>query len=58
MKEVLQMQGLIAHATVRPPQLGVDSDERAELRKLAEAAGLLGGRADARRASASVETTA
>ena len=41
MKEVLKMQGLIAHATVRPPQLGIDADERAELRKLADAAGLL-----------------
>jgi 4-hydroxy-tetrahydrodipicolinate synthase len=40
-KEVLKMQGLIAHATVRPPQLGVGDDERAQLRKLASAAGLL-----------------
>ena len=52
------MQGLIAHATVRPPPLGVGSDERAELHKLSEAAGLLGERADARRASASIETAA
>jgi len=41
MKEVLRMQGLIAHATVRPPQLGVDDAERAELRRLAGFAGLL-----------------
>jgi 4-hydroxy-tetrahydrodipicolinate synthase len=41
MKEVLKMQGLIAHATVRPPQLGVDEGERAELRRLAAFAGLL-----------------
>ena len=45
MKEVLRMQGLIAHATVRPPQLGVDDGERAQLRKLAIAAGLLAERA-------------
>jgi dihydrodipicolinate synthase/N-acetylneuraminate lyase len=43
MKEVLKMQGLIAHATVRPPQLGVDDAERAELRRLAAFAGLLEG---------------
>jgi len=41
MKEVLVMQRLIAHATVRAPQLGVDDAERAELRRLAEFAGLL-----------------
>jgi len=41
MKEVLVMQGMIAHATVRPPQLPVDDAERAELRRLAEQAGLL-----------------
>ena len=41
MKEVLKMQGLIAHATVRPPQLGVDDAERAELARLATFAGLL-----------------
>jgi len=41
MKEVLVMQGLIAHATVRAPLLGVDDGERAELRRLAEFAGLL-----------------
>ena len=42
MKEVLKLQGLFPHATVRAPQLGVDDDERAELRRLAQAAGLLG----------------
>ena len=41
MKEVLRMQGLIPHATVRAPQLGVDDAERAELRRLAQHAGLL-----------------
>lgn len=41
MKEVLVMQGLIRHATVRPPQLPVDKAERAELRRLAEKAGLI-----------------
>ena len=41
MKEVLRMQGLIAHATVRPPQLGVDEAERTDLRRLAAFAGLL-----------------
>ena len=41
MKEVLKLQGLIAHATVRPPQLGVDDAERAELARLATHAGLL-----------------
>ena len=44
MKEVLKMQGLIAHATVRAPQLGVDDAERAELRRLAQFAGLLDAR--------------
>ena len=44
MKEVLKMQGLIPHATVRPPQLGVDDAERAELRRLAAFAGLIAGR--------------
>jgi 4-hydroxy-tetrahydrodipicolinate synthase len=43
MKEVLVMQGLIPHATVRAPQLGVDDAERAELRRLARHAGLLAG---------------
>jgi 4-hydroxy-tetrahydrodipicolinate synthase len=41
MKEVLVLQGLIRHATVRPPQLPVDDAERAELRRLAERAGLI-----------------
>ena len=41
MKEVLKMQGLIPHADVRPPQLGVDDGERAELRRLAVQAGLV-----------------
>jgi 4-hydroxy-tetrahydrodipicolinate synthase len=41
MKEVLVLQGLIRHATVRPPQLPVDDAERAELRRLAEHAGLI-----------------
>ena len=41
MKEVLKLQGLIAHAAVRPPQLGVDDAERAELKRSAERAGLL-----------------
>jgi len=41
MKEVLKLQGLIAHAAVRPPQLGVDDAERAELERLARFAGLL-----------------
>ena len=41
MKEVLKLQGLIPHAAVRPPQLGVDDVERAELRRLAEQAGLI-----------------
>ena len=44
MKEVLKMQGLIPHATVRSPQLGVDDAERAELRRLAAFAGLIAGR--------------
>jgi dihydrodipicolinate synthase/N-acetylneuraminate lyase len=41
MKEVLRMQDLIAYATVREPQLGVDDAERRELRRLALAAGLI-----------------
>lgn len=44
MKEVLVMQGLIRHASVRPPQLPVDDAERAELRRLAEGAGLIARR--------------
>ena len=42
MKEVLKLQGLIAHAAVRPPQLGIGDSERAELQRLATLAGLLG----------------
>lgn len=41
MKEILALQGIIPHATARPPQLGVNDEERAELRRLTEAAGLL-----------------
>ncbi len=41
MKEVLKLQGLIAHATVRPPQLPVDDAERVELARLARIAGLI-----------------
>jgi 4-hydroxy-tetrahydrodipicolinate synthase len=41
MKEVLRMQGLIAHATVREPQLGVDEAERKELHRLSVAARLV-----------------
>jgi 4-hydroxy-tetrahydrodipicolinate synthase len=41
MKEVLVLQGLVRHAAVRPPQLPVDDAERAELRRLAEHAGLI-----------------
>jgi 4-hydroxy-tetrahydrodipicolinate synthase len=41
MKEVLKLQGLIPHASVRPPQLCVDDAERAELSRLAEQAGLI-----------------
>lgn len=42
MKEVLKLQGLFPHATVREPQLPVDDAERVELARLARAAGLLG----------------
>jgi 4-hydroxy-tetrahydrodipicolinate synthase len=41
MKEVLKLQGLIPHATVRAPQLGVDDAERKEIERLARFAGLL-----------------
>ena len=41
MKEVLKLQGLFPHATVRPPQLPVDDAERAELARLARVAGLV-----------------
>ncbi len=40
MKEVLKLQGLFPHATVRPPQLPVDDAERAVIARLARAAGL------------------
>ncbi len=43
MKEVLVLQGLFPSAAVRPPQLPVDDAERAELRRLALAAGLIDG---------------
>ena len=46
MKEVLRLQGLISHATVRPPQLPVDDAERAELRRLAMFAGLVSDRVE------------
>lgn len=41
MKEVLKLQGLFPHATVREPQLGVDDAERAQIRRLTQAAGLI-----------------
>lgn len=41
MKEILVMQGLIAHAAVRRPQLGISDEERGELRTIAKAAGLI-----------------
>jgi 4-hydroxy-tetrahydrodipicolinate synthase len=41
MKEVLVLQGVFPHAACRPPQLGIDDAERAELRRLAAAAGLI-----------------
>ena len=41
MKEVLKLQGLFPHATVRAPQLGVDDVERREIERLARHAGLL-----------------
>ncbi len=42
MKEVLKLQGLFPNATVRPPQLGVDDAERAEIHRLVRLAGLAG----------------
>jgi dihydrodipicolinate synthase/N-acetylneuraminate lyase len=42
MKEVLKLQGLFPHATVREPQLPVDDAERAEIARLARQAGLVG----------------
>ena len=44
MKEVLNLQGLFPHATVRAPQLGIDDAERSEIAKLARAAGLVDDR--------------
>ncbi len=41
MKEVLVLQGLIPDAAVRPPQLPIDDAERAEIRRLVEAADLI-----------------
>jgi 4-hydroxy-tetrahydrodipicolinate synthase len=41
MKEVLRLQGLFDHATVRPPQLGVDDAERAQIARLVRVAGLV-----------------
>jgi 4-hydroxy-tetrahydrodipicolinate synthase len=41
MKEILVLQGLIAHNAVRRPQLGISDAERAELRKIAKTAGLI-----------------
>jgi 4-hydroxy-tetrahydrodipicolinate synthase len=41
MKEVLRMQGLIPHATVREPQLGVDDAERKELHRFLVSAKLI-----------------
>ena len=55
MKEVLVMQGVIRHAAVRPPQLPVDDAERRELRRLAQAAGLL--EAEGARSAAGAGTT-
>lgn len=45
MKEVLKLQGLFPHATVREPQLGVDDAERAAIARLVRAAGLADVRA-------------
>jgi 4-hydroxy-tetrahydrodipicolinate synthase len=42
MKELLRMQGRIAHSACRPPQLGISDAERAEIRRLATEAKLLG----------------
>jgi 4-hydroxy-tetrahydrodipicolinate synthase len=41
MKEVLKLQGLFPHATVRPPQLPVDDAERREIARLVREAELL-----------------
>jgi 4-hydroxy-tetrahydrodipicolinate synthase len=45
MKELLVMQSVLRSAAVRPPQLGIDDAERAELQRLAGAAGLFRGSA-------------
>jgi len=41
MKEVLKLQGLFPHATVREPQLPVDDAERVEIARLVRLAGLV-----------------
>lgn len=41
MKEVLRLQGLIAASAVRRPQLNISDAEKAELRRIASAAGLI-----------------
>ncbi|HVE48230.1 MAG TPA: dihydrodipicolinate synthase family protein [Casimicrobiaceae bacterium] len=41
MKEVLKLQGMFPHATVRAPQLGIDDSERVELARLVRGAGLM-----------------
>jgi 4-hydroxy-tetrahydrodipicolinate synthase len=41
MKEILRLQGLIACAAVRRPQLGISDQEKAELKALAQTAGLI-----------------
>ncbi len=41
MKELLKLQGVFPHATVREPQLGVADEERRCLRQLAEAADMI-----------------
>lgn len=41
MKEVLRLQGLFESAAVREPQLGIDDDERAQIRRLMLDSGLL-----------------
>jgi 4-hydroxy-tetrahydrodipicolinate synthase len=41
MKELLVIQGLISCAAVRRPQLGISADERAQIRGLAQVAGLV-----------------
>lgn len=42
MKEVLRLQGLFPSAACREPQLGIGEDERHQLARLCEQAGLLG----------------